>query len=120
MFRKSLGLMAFVLLNLAAGAQSAVSVKDSLKSLDSTTETAGVAYAPIVNHSAEWSIQPFRGFLLPHHYDMMAMYKHVNGIGFRYRAAMKAPEGQGAFRDKLTYGFTVNLMDLAVMLRDMA
>lgn len=112
MFRKSLGLMAFVLLNLAVGAQSAVSVKDSVNSLDSTTETAGVAYAPIVNHSAEWSIQPFRGFLLPHHYDMMAMYKHVNGIGFRYRAAMKAPEGQGAFRDKLTYGFTVNLMDL--------
>jgi hypothetical protein len=43
---------------------------------------------------------------------MMAMYKHVTGVGFRYRAAMKAPEGQGAFRDKLTYGFTVNLMDL--------
>jgi hypothetical protein len=43
---------------------------------------------------------------------MMAMYKHVNGLSFRYRAAMKAPEGQGAFRDKLTYGFTLNLMDL--------
>ena len=112
MVRKSLGLMAFMLLNQAVGAQSSVSVKDSVNSLDSITETAGVAYAPIVNHSAEWSVQPFRGFLLPHHYDMMAMYKHVNGLSFRYRAAMMAPEGQGAFRDKLTYGFTVNLMDL--------
>jgi len=112
MVRKSLGLMAFMLLNQAVGAQSSVSVKDSGNSLDSITETAGVAYAPIVNHSAEWSVQPFRGFLLPHHYDMMAMYKHVTGVGFRYRAAMKAPEGQGAFGDKITYGFTVNLMDL--------
>ena len=112
MVRKSLGLMAFMLLNQAVGAQSSVSVKDSVNSLDSITETAGVAYAPIVNHSAEWSVQPFRGFLLPHHYDMMAMYKHVTGVGFRYRAAMKAPEGQGAFGDQITYGFTVNLMDL--------
>ncbi len=112
MVRKSLGLMAFMLLNQAVGAQSSVSVKDSGNSLDSITETAGVAYAPIVNHSAEWSVQPFRGFLLPHHYDMMAMYKHVTGVGFRYRAAMMAPEGQGAFGDKITYGFTVNLMDL--------
>ena len=112
MVRKSLGLMAFMLLNQAVGAQSSVSVKDSGNSLDSITETAGVAYAPIVNHSAEWSVQPFRGFLLPHHYDMMAMYKHVTGVGFRYRAAMMAPEGQGAFGDQITYGFTVNLMDL--------
>ena len=52
MFHKSLGLMAFVLLNPAVGAQSSVSVKDPVNSLDSTIEDAGVAYAPIVNQSA--------------------------------------------------------------------
>ncbi|MFM2255633.1 MAG: hypothetical protein RLZZ47_1122 [Bacteroidota bacterium] len=35
MVRKSLGLMAFMLLNQAVGAQSSVSVKDSGNSLDS-------------------------------------------------------------------------------------
>jgi hypothetical protein len=112
MVGKSLGLMAFMLLNQAATAN--ISSFDSLgnHSQDTTIERAELAYPPIVNQSQEWSVQPFRGFLAPHHYDMMAMYKHVNGLSFRYRAAMKAPEGQGAFRDKLTYGFTLNLMDL--------
>lgn len=112
MVGKSLGLMAFMLLNQAATAN--ISSFDSLgnHSQDTTIERAELAYPPIVNQSQEWSVQPFRGFLAPHHYDMMAMYKHVNGLSFRYRAAMKAPEGQGAFRDKLTYGFAVNLMDL--------
>ena len=102
MVGKSLGLMAFMLLNQAATAN--ISSIDSLgnHSQDTTIERAELAYPPIVNQSQEWSVQPFRGFLAPHHYDMMAMYKHVNGLSFRYRAAMKADEGLGILHDKLT------------------
>ncbi len=112
MLSKALGLIAPLLLNQLAGAQNVGFANESLKSQDSAKEQSEIAFAPIVNQSAEWSIQPFRGFLLPHHSNMMAMYKHVSGVGFRYRAAMKAPEGLGEFRDKLTYGFTLNVMDL--------
>lgn len=110
---KSLGLLALLLLNLAAEASVSPITLNSVPSADDTTlDLAELAYPPYVNQSQEWSVQPFRGFLVPHHYDMMAMYKHVTGLSFRYRAAMKAPEGQGSFRDKLTYGFTLNVMDL--------
>lgn len=109
---RALGLLALLLLNQLAEAQhvALTNLHDELQ--DSAMETAEVVYAPIVNQSAEWMVQPFRGFLLPHHSDMMSMYKHVTGIGFRYRAAMKATEGLGRFSDKLTYGYTLNLMDL--------
>jgi len=113
MVRKSLGLLAFLLLNLVARATTlSPSLAASSPLGDTAQELAEVAYPPYVNQSQEWSVQSFRGFLVPHHYDMMAMYKHVSGLSFRYRAAMKAPEGQGAFQDKLTYGFTLNVMEL--------
>lgn len=112
MIRKALGLMALLLLNQAAHASITLMEGESVFSEDSTTERADLAYPPIVNQSQEWSVQPFRGFLAPHHYDMMAMYKHVTGLSFRYRATMKAKEGLGVLRDKLTYGFTLNVMDL--------
>jgi hypothetical protein len=112
MMRKSLGLIAILLLNQAVKAAIPLLASSIVCQEDTSLERSELAYAPIVNQSQEWSVQPFRGFLVPHHYDMMAMYKHVTGLSFRYRAAMKAPEGQGLFCDKLTYGFTLNVMDL--------
>jgi hypothetical protein len=113
MNRKSLGLLALLLLNLAAEASVSSFALDNVPSADDTTlDLAELAYPPYVNQSQEWSVQPFRGFLVPHHYDMMAMYKHVSGFSFRYRAAMRQAEGIGEYRDKLTYGFTLNVMDL--------
>lgn len=109
---RSLGLMALLLLNQAASAIIPLIDAKAFSSEDTAIERAELAYPPIVNQSREWSVQPFGGFVLPHHTDMMAMYKHANGVGIRYRAAMKAEEGLGVLHDKLTYGFTVNLMDL--------
>lgn len=65
MLSKALGLIAPLLLNQSAGAQNVGFANESLKSQDSAKEQSEIAFAPIVNQSAEWSVQPFRGFYCP-------------------------------------------------------
>ena len=62
--------------------------------------------------STEWSGQAIGGFLIPHHSDMMAMYRHATGINFKYRSAINQPNGIGANIDKITYGYTLNVLNL--------
>lgn len=62
--------------------------------------------------SAEWSAQLMGGYLIPHHSDMMAMYRHAAGINVKYRSAINQPNGHGANIDKMTYGYTFNLLNL--------
>jgi hypothetical protein len=52
------------------------------------------------------------GYLIPHHSDMMAMYRHATGINVKYRSAINQPNGNGANIDKITYGYTFNLLNL--------
>ncbi len=65
-----------------------------------------------VYKSSEWSAQLMRGYLIPHHSDMMAMYRHATGINVKYRSAINQPNGNGANIDKITYGYTFNLLNL--------
>ncbi len=62
--------------------------------------------------TSEWSAQLMGGYLIPHHSDMMAMYRHATGINVKYRSAINQPNGQGANIDKITYGYTFNLLNL--------
>lgn len=62
--------------------------------------------------SSEWSAQLMGGFLIPHHSDMMAMYRHATGLNVKYRSAINQQNGQGANIDKITYGYTINLLNL--------
>jgi len=65
-----------------------------------------------VYKSSEWSAQLMGGYLIPHHSDMMAMYRHATGINVKYRSAINQPNGNGANIDKITYGYTFNLLNL--------
>ncbi len=65
-----------------------------------------------VYKSSEWSAQLMGGYLIPHHSDMMAMYRHATGINVKYRSAINQPNGNGANIDKITYGYTFNLLKL--------
>jgi opacity protein-like surface antigen len=65
-----------------------------------------------VYKSYEWSAQLMGGYLIPHHSDMMAMYRHATGINVKYRSAINQPNGNGANIDKITYGYTFNLLNL--------
>lgn len=62
--------------------------------------------------TSEWSAQLMGGYLIPHHSDMMAMYRHATGINVKSRSAINQPNGQGANIDKITYGYTFNLLNL--------
>jgi len=65
-----------------------------------------------VYKTSEWSAQLMGGYLIPHHSDMMAMYRHATGINVKYRSAINQPNGNGANIDKITYGYTFNLLNL--------
>ena len=65
-----------------------------------------------VYKSSEWSAQLMGGYLIPHHSDMMAMYRHATGINVKYRSAINQPNDNGANIDKITYGYTFNLLNL--------
>jgi len=65
-----------------------------------------------VYKSSEWSAQLMGGYLIPHHSDMMAMYRHATGINVNYRSAINQSNGNGANIDKITYGYTFNLLNL--------
>lgn len=65
-----------------------------------------------VYKSSEWSAQLMGGYLIPHHSDMMAMYRHATGINVKYRSAINQSNGNGANIDKITYGYTFNLLNL--------
>ena len=65
-----------------------------------------------VYRTSEWSAQLMGGYLIPHHSDMMAMYRHATGINVKYRSAINQPNGNGANIDKITYGYTFNLLNL--------
>jgi len=65
-----------------------------------------------VYKSSEWSAQLMGGYLIPHHSDMMAMYRHATGINVKYRSAINQPNDNGASIDKITYGYTFNLLNL--------
>lgn len=62
--------------------------------------------------TSEWSAQLMGGYLIPHHSDMMAMYRHATGINVKYRSAINQPNGNGANIDKITYGYTFHLLNL--------
>jgi len=65
-----------------------------------------------VYKSSEWSAQLMGGYLIPDHSDMMAMYRHATGINVKYRSAINQPNGNGTNIDKITYGYTFNLLNL--------
>ena len=65
-----------------------------------------------VYKTSEWSAQLMGGYLIPHHSDMMAMYRHATGINVKYRSAINQPNDNGANIDKITYGYTFNLLNL--------
>jgi len=65
-----------------------------------------------VYKSSEWSAQLMGGYLIPHHSDMMAMYRHATGINVKYRSAINQQNDNGANIDKITYGYTFNLLNL--------
>ena len=65
-----------------------------------------------VYRTSEWSAQLMGGYLIPHHSDMMAMYRHATGINVKYRSAINQPNGNGANINKITYGYTFNLLNL--------
>ena len=65
-----------------------------------------------VYKTSEWSAQLMGGYLIPHHSDMMAMYRHATGINVKYRSAINQPNDNGASIDKITYGYTFNLLNL--------
>jgi len=65
-----------------------------------------------VYKTSEWSAQLMGGYLIPHHSDMMAMYRHATGINVKYRSAINQQNDNGANIDKITYGYTFNLLNL--------
>ena len=65
-----------------------------------------------VYKSSEWSAQLMGGYLIPHHSDMMAMYRHATGINVKYRSAINQQNDNGANIDKITYGYTFNVLNL--------
>jgi opacity protein-like surface antigen len=84
---------------------SAIFLFSRLSAQDSTQKVQ-------VYKSSEWSAQLMGGYLIPHHSDMMAMYRHATGINVKYRSAINQPNGNGANIDKITYGYTFNLLNL--------
>lgn len=87
---------------------------------DSNTVSKGISPLPIlntfcplrINQESEWGMHVLGGFVLPHHSDMMAMYRHIGGLAIRYRAAMKEPNFSGNYFDKITHGYALNLLNL--------
>jgi opacity protein-like surface antigen len=84
---------------------SAIFLFSRLSAQDSTQKVQ-------VYKSSEWSAQLMGGYLIPHHSDMMAMYRHATGINVKYRSAINQPNGNGANIDKITYGYTFNVLNL--------
>jgi hypothetical protein len=88
-------------------------LNDSIRLYDYTDKVIACKKPRIdVYKSSEWSAQLMGGFLIPHHSDMMAMYRHASGINVKYRSAINQQNGQGANIDKITYGYTINLLNL--------
>ena len=84
---------------------SAIFLFSRLSAQDSTQKVQ-------VYKSSEWSAQLMGGYLIPHHSDMMAMYRHATGINVKYRSAINQQNDNGANIDKITYGYTFNLLNL--------
>lgn len=94
-------------------------LNDSLKN-DSNTVLKEISTIPLfntfyplrINQESEWGMHVLGGFVLPHHSDMMALYRHIGGLGIRYRAAMKESNFSGNDFDKISHGYAFNFLNL--------